>query len=64
MYNLGIWAFTMLAKSRTLSWYVLVMVPFIFVLGGSIASFVIGSVIGKKKKKKGGGNHGDNNIYI
>jgi hypothetical protein len=29
------------------------MVPFIFVLGGSIASFVIGSVIGKKKKKGG-----------
>ncbi|KAF1802649.1 hypothetical protein FB192DRAFT_1379136 [Mucor lusitanicus] len=42
----GIWAFIMLAKSRTLKWYVLVMIPFIFVLGGSIASFVIGSIMG------------------
>ncbi|KAL7315926.1 hypothetical protein PS15m_005086 [Mucor circinelloides] len=42
----GIWAFIMLAKSRTLKWYVLVTIPFIFVLGGSIASFVIGSIMG------------------
>ncbi|GAN11446.1 conserved hypothetical protein [Mucor ambiguus] len=42
----GIWAFIMLARSRTLKWYVLVMIPFIFVLGGSIASFVIGSIMG------------------
>ncbi|KAL9559546.1 hypothetical protein MBANPS3_000372 [Mucor bainieri] len=45
-YLQGIWAFIMLAKSRTLKWYVLVMIPFIFVLGGSIASFVIGSIMG------------------
>jgi NADH:ubiquinone oxidoreductase subunit 3 (subunit A) len=42
----------MLAKSRTLKWYVLIMIPLIFVVGGSIASFVIGSIMGKKKKKK------------
>ncbi|KAL0143921.1 hypothetical protein V8B55DRAFT_1561279 [Mucor lusitanicus] len=47
----GIWAFIMLAKSRTLKWYVLVMIPFIFVLGGSIASFVIGSIMGKRKRE-------------
>lgn len=42
----GIWAFIMLWKSKTLKWYFLVLVPFIFVVGGSIASFVIGSIIG------------------
>ncbi|KAI8646703.1 hypothetical protein BD408DRAFT_336354 [Parasitella parasitica] len=42
----GIWAFIMLARSRTLKWYVLITIPFIFVLGGSIASFVIGSIMG------------------
>ncbi|KAG2202849.1 hypothetical protein INT46_001692 [Mucor plumbeus] len=42
----GIWAFIMLAKSRTLKWYVLIMIPLIFVVGGSIASFVIGSIMG------------------
>ncbi|KAI8347312.1 hypothetical protein BD560DRAFT_411031 [Blakeslea trispora] len=42
----GIWAFLMLAKSRTLKWYVLMVIPFIFVLGGCIASFVTGSIIG------------------
>ncbi|KAI8360691.1 hypothetical protein EDC96DRAFT_513091 [Choanephora cucurbitarum] len=42
----GIWAFLMLAKSRTLKWYILIVIPFIFVLGGCIASFVTGSIIG------------------
>ncbi|KAI8079717.1 uncharacterized protein B0P05DRAFT_89722 [Gilbertella persicaria] len=42
----GIWAFLMLAKSRTLKWYVLIIIPFIFVLGGCIASFVTGSIMG------------------
>ncbi|KAG2198526.1 uncharacterized protein EV154DRAFT_540283 [Mucor mucedo] len=45
-YLSGIWAFVMLAKSRTLKWYILITIPFIFVLGGSVASFVIGSIMG------------------
>lgn len=36
----------MFAKSRTLNWYTLMMIPFLFVIGGAIASFVIGSIIG------------------
>lgn len=42
----GIWAFLMLAKSRTFKWHTLILIPFIFVVGGSIASFVIGSIMG------------------
>ncbi|CEG64087.1 hypothetical protein RMATCC62417_01123 [Rhizopus microsporus] len=42
----GVWAFMMFAKSRTLNWYTLMMIPFLFVIGGAIASFVIGSIIG------------------
>ncbi|KAI8370420.1 uncharacterized protein BYT42DRAFT_582332 [Radiomyces spectabilis] len=42
----GIWAFITLAKSRTLQWYILMLVPFIFVFAGSLASFVIGSIMG------------------
>ncbi|KAG2231804.1 hypothetical protein INT48_005459 [Thamnidium elegans] len=42
----GIWAFIMLAKSRTLKWYILITIPFVFVLGGAITSFVTSSVIG------------------
>lgn len=45
-YNVGVWAFMMFAKSRTLNWYTLMMIPFLFVIGGAIASFVIGSIIG------------------
>lgn len=44
--KIGIWAFMMFAKTRTLNWYVLVMIPFMFVVGGAIASFVIGGIIG------------------
>lgn len=44
---IGIWAFIMLARSRTLNWYTLIMIPFIFVIGGSIASFVIGGIMGE-----------------
>ncbi|KAI9471995.1 MAG: hypothetical protein EXX96DRAFT_597152 [Benjaminiella poitrasii] len=42
----GIWAFIMLTKSRTLKWYISILIPFIFVVGGSVASFVIGSIMG------------------
>ncbi|KAI8992229.1 hypothetical protein BDB01DRAFT_716882 [Pilobolus umbonatus] len=42
----GIWAFGMLTKSRTLHWYIALWIPFLFVLCGSIASFLIGSTIG------------------
>ncbi|CAO3614148.1 unnamed protein product [Mucor hiemalis] len=42
----GIWAFIMLAKSRTFKWHTLILIPFIFILGGFIASFVIGSIMG------------------
>ncbi|KAI7898260.1 uncharacterized protein BX663DRAFT_443538 [Cokeromyces recurvatus] len=45
-YLQGIWAFIMLTKSHTLKWYVSIIIPFVFVLGGSIASFAIGSVMG------------------
>ncbi|KAI8054912.1 hypothetical protein BDF21DRAFT_441142 [Thamnidium elegans] len=45
-YLSGIWAFIMLAKSRTLKWYILITIPFVFVLGGAITSFVTSSVIG------------------
>ncbi|KAI7885408.1 hypothetical protein K492DRAFT_123981 [Lichtheimia hyalospora FSU 10163] len=43
----GMWAFITLSKARTFRWYILMTVPFIFVLGGSLASFVTGSIIGK-----------------
>jgi hypothetical protein len=36
----------MFAKSRTLNWHILVLIPFLFVIGGAIASFVISSIIG------------------
>ncbi|KAI9248799.1 hypothetical protein BDA99DRAFT_524505 [Phascolomyces articulosus] len=42
----GIWAFVTFAKAKTLRWYTLIMIPIIFVVGGSLASFVIGSIIG------------------
>ncbi|KAI7883267.1 hypothetical protein K492DRAFT_215270 [Lichtheimia hyalospora FSU 10163] len=42
----GIWAFLMFAKTRTLRWYTLVMIPIIFVVGGALASFMIGSIMG------------------
>ncbi|CDS05291.1 hypothetical protein LRAMOSA07820 [Lichtheimia ramosa] len=42
----GMWAFITLAKTKTFRWYILMIVPFIFVLGGSLASFVTGSIIG------------------
>ncbi|CDS11274.1 hypothetical protein LRAMOSA03537 [Lichtheimia ramosa] len=42
----GIWAFLMFAKTRTLRWYTLMMIPVIFVVGGALASFMIGSVMG------------------
>ncbi|KAI8990770.1 hypothetical protein BDF20DRAFT_903799 [Mycotypha africana] len=42
----GIWAFIMLEKSRTFKWYISIFIPLLFVLGGSIASFVIGSIMG------------------
>ncbi|KAL1928010.1 hypothetical protein VTP01DRAFT_3415 [Rhizomucor pusillus] len=42
----GMWAFLMFAKARTLRWYTLIMIPFIFVVAGSLASFVTGSIIG------------------
>ncbi|EIE77458.1 hypothetical protein RO3G_02162 [Rhizopus delemar RA 99-880] len=45
-YLKGIWAFFMFAKSRTLNWHILVLIPFLFVIGGAIASFVISSIIG------------------
>ncbi|KAI9496242.1 hypothetical protein BDB00DRAFT_882089 [Zychaea mexicana] len=45
-YLQGIWAFLMFAKARTLRWYTLIMIPIIFVVAGSLASFVIGSIIG------------------
>lgn len=49
---IGIWAFIMLARSRTLNWYILITIPFIFVVGGSIASFVIGSIMGIVNSKR------------
>ncbi|KAI9359872.1 hypothetical protein BD770DRAFT_319416 [Pilaira anomala] len=45
-YLSGIWAFAVLAKSRTLKWYILITIPFVFVLGGAITSFVTGSIMG------------------
>ncbi|CAO3653023.1 unnamed protein product [Cunninghamella blakesleeana] len=35
-----------LAKSRTLRWYILLFIPLIFICGGVLASFIIGSIIG------------------
>ncbi|KAI9269902.1 hypothetical protein BY458DRAFT_436316 [Sporodiniella umbellata] len=45
-YLKGIWAFMMFAKTRTLNWYALILIPFVFVVGGALASFVIGGIIG------------------
>ncbi|KAI9312342.1 hypothetical protein BX666DRAFT_2020927 [Dichotomocladium elegans] len=42
----GVWAFLMFTKARTLRWYTLVMIPVIFVVGGALASFMIGSIMG------------------
>ncbi|KAG2217824.1 hypothetical protein INT45_005425 [Circinella minor] len=42
----GIWAFVTFAKAKTLHWYTLIMIPILFVVGGSLASFLIGSIIG------------------
>ncbi|ORZ09903.1 hypothetical protein BCR42DRAFT_334411 [Absidia repens] len=42
----GLLALSTLAKSRTLPWYILAVVPFIFAFGGALTSFIIGSIIG------------------
>ncbi|KAI7872986.1 hypothetical protein BDF14DRAFT_1716332 [Spinellus fusiger] len=42
----GLWAFATLAKSRTFSWNILLWIPIVFVITGSIASFVVGSILG------------------
>ncbi|ORZ00648.1 hypothetical protein BCR43DRAFT_432780 [Syncephalastrum racemosum] len=45
-YLRGLWAFLMFAKARTLRWYTLIIVPIIFVVAGTLASFLIGSIMG------------------
>ncbi|KAI8097213.1 uncharacterized protein BX664DRAFT_325823 [Halteromyces radiatus] len=42
----GLLAFSTLAKSRTLPWYILILIPFIFAFGGALASFIIGGIVG------------------
>ncbi|KAI8343744.1 hypothetical protein BC941DRAFT_344417 [Chlamydoabsidia padenii] len=42
----GLLALSTMAKSRTLPWYILILIPFIFAFGGALASFVIGSIVG------------------
>lgn len=36
----------MFAKARTLRWYTLIIIPIIFVVAGTLASFLIGSIMG------------------
>lgn len=42
----GIWAYMMFLKSHTFKWYMLVLVPLIFVVAGGLSSFIIGSIVG------------------
>ncbi|KAI9283069.1 hypothetical protein BC943DRAFT_343960 [Umbelopsis sp. AD052] len=45
-YMKGIWAYFMFLKSHTFKWYMLVLIPLVFVLAGCLSSFIIGSVVG------------------
>jgi hypothetical protein len=48
-FSLGIWAYFMFLKSHTFRWYMLVLIPLVFVLAGCLSSFIIGSVVGMLK---------------
>ncbi|ORX55112.1 hypothetical protein DM01DRAFT_257707 [Hesseltinella vesiculosa] len=45
-YIQGLLAFVTLAKTRTLRLYILILIPFIFAIGGAFTTFITGSLLG------------------
>lgn len=42
----------MFLKSHTFKWYMLVLIPLLFVVAGALASFIIGSIVGMYNNQK------------
>lgn len=51
-FSAGLWAYLMFFKAHTFKWYILFLIPVLFVIVGSVTAFLSGSVVGKLLRRR------------